>query len=239
MKKETFYFSHDYSCTNDPKIQALIGEHGAKGYGIFWRIVEMLHEDPDHKIILKPYVFSAIASLFKEDIKTIKSVIDYCVETCELFEKEDDAIFSLRVLDNLKKRESIRESRSKAGKRSAQVRAEQKLTSVEQTPTKENKVKEKQSKIETIIWSELLTYFNNVFKKSNRIVNDQVKQKYRARIKEGYTLVDIRQAMFKASKDQFHKDNAYKYCTLEYFTRSITIDKFGFKTDKQKYIPTK
>ena len=45
--------------------------------------------------------------------------------------------------------------------------------------------------------------------------------------------------MSKASKDQFHKDNGYKYCTLEYFSRSATIDKFGFNTQEQKYIPTR
>ena len=97
MAKETFYFSHDYSCINDPKIQALIGKHGAKGYGIFWRIVEMLHEDPDHRLSLKPYVFEAIASLFKEDVKTIKDIVNYMIDICELFQKDESFIFSQRV----------------------------------------------------------------------------------------------------------------------------------------------
>ena len=240
MAKETFYFSHDYSCINDPKIQALIGKHGAKGYGIFWRIVEMLHEDPDHRLSLKPYVFEAIASLFKEDVKTIKDIVNYMIDICELFQKDESFIFSQRVLNNLEKRNKIKKARSEAGKRSAEVRKQQKLNKTQQNVTKENKENEnKENKISKIIWSDLLKYFNHVFKKQNRIVNEKVKAKYTARIKEGYTLVNIRQAMAKASQDQFHKDQAYKYCTLEYFSRGETLDKFGFKTEKQKYIPTK
>lgn len=241
MKKETFYFSHDYSCINDPKIQALIGKFGAKGYGIFWRIVEMLHEDTEHKLSLKPYVLEAIASLFKEDIKTIKEVIDYSINTCELFQKENDYIYSSRVLDNLEKRNKIKKARSEAGKKSAIARSKQNLTSVKQIATKENKVNEskvKESMINSINYNDLLIYFNAIFKKSNKVFADNLKAKYTARLKEGYTIINIRTAMSKASSDQFHKDNVYKYCTLEYFSRSATIDKFGFIHQQQKYVPT-
>jgi len=239
MKKETFYFSHDYSCINDPKIQALIGKFGAKGYGIFWRIVEMLHEDPEHKLSLKPYVLEAIASLFKEDIKIIKAVIDYSIETCELFQKEEGYIYSDRVLENLEKRNKIKKARSEAGKKSAIARSQQKLTSVNQNVTKESKGKESKVKVNSINYNELLTFFNSIFNKNNRVFADSVKAKFSARLKEGYTIINIRTAMSKASKDQFHKDNSFKYCNLEYFSRSVTIDKFGFNTKQQKYVPTR
>tara|TARA_B110000908_G_C10237223_1_gene444043 strand:+ start:165 stop:881 length:717 start_codon:yes stop_codon:yes gene_type:complete len=238
MKKETYYFSHDYSCINDPKIQALVGKYGATGYGIFWRLVEMLHEDPEHKIYLKPYIYEAICSLFKEDVKIVKAVIDYSVNICELFQKEDDYIFSQRVLDNLAKRDKIKEARSKAGKKSAIVRANQKTTIVQQIPTKETKVKETKVK-ESINWLEILAYFNFIFKKNNRVFNDSVKAKYKARFKEGYTLLNVRLSMQKCAKDQFHVDNSFKYCTLEYFSRSNTIDKYGFNAGTTKYVPTK
>jgi len=57
--KESYYFSHDYEPTSDPKIAALLGEFGAVGYGIFWRIVEMLHSSKDHQIPKKKYIYSA------------------------------------------------------------------------------------------------------------------------------------------------------------------------------------
>ena len=239
MKKETFYFSHDYSCINDPKIQALIGKFGARGYGIFWRIVEMLHEDPEHKLSLKPYVLEAIGSLFKEDVKTIKTVIDYSINTCELFQKKEGYIYSDRVLQNLEKRNKIKRARSEAGKKSAIARSQQSLTSVKQNPTKENKINKSKVNNSSINYNDLLTFFNYIFKKNNRVFADSVKSKFSARLKEGYTIINIRTAMSKASKDQFHKDNGYKYCTLEYFSRSATIDKFGFNTQEQKYVPTR
>lgn len=242
MTKETYYFSHDYSCTNDPKIQALIGKYGAKGYGIFWRLVEMLHEDNENTIKLKPYIFEGIAFLFKEDAKLIEEIINYSVDVCELFQKGDGYIYSNRVLNNLDKRKKIKEARSRAGKKSAEIR-KQNLTSVEQNATKENKVKENKVKEnkEVIDFGGLLNFFNKTFGKQNRIINESVKVKYRSRIKEGYTTENIRQSIITAFKDSFHKDNGYKYCTLEYFSRSNTLDKYGFQQNKTqtKYVPTK
>lgn len=243
MKKETFYFSHDYSCTNDPKIQTLIGKYGASGYGIFWRVVEMLHEDQENKLKLKPYVFHGIASLFNEDPEFISEVIEFAVDVCELFDKGEDYIYSKRVLENLNKRNRIKEARSKAGKKSAELR-QQNSTSVQQNSGKESKVKESKVKEnkELINYEGLLTFFNNTFSKQNRVINDSVKSKYKARLKEGYTTENIKQSILTAKKDQFHIDSGYKYCTLEYFSRSNTLDKYGFNSlqdQNKKYIPTK
>lgn len=243
MKKETFYFSHDYSCTNDPKIQTLIGKYGAKGYGIFWRVVEMLHEDQENKLKLKPYIYFGIASLFNEKPEFIEEVILFAVDFCELFDKDNDCIYSNRVLNNLDKRNKIKEARSKAGKISAEIR-KQKSTSVEQNLTKESKVKESKVKEnkDIINYQGLLNFFNNTFSKQNRVINDSIKSKYRTRIKEGYTTENIMLSILTAKKDQFHIDSGYKYCTLEYFSRSNTLDKYGFTQDQDKkknYIPTK
>ena len=245
MKKDTFYFSHDYATTNDPKIQALLAKFGARGYGIYWRLVEILHEQSEHKIELKPYFYEALSGTFREDSKVINEIITYCVEVCELFVQEEGFIYSKRVLNNIAKRDKIKEARSQAGKKSGQVRAnksEQSLTSVEQNLTNSNKVKESKVKEikEIINYDELLNYFNKCFTKSGRVFNDQNKNKFRLRIKDGYTLEQIKKAMFVASRDQFHVDNNFKYCTLEYFTRPATIDKYAFTSDKKAvYIPTK
>ena len=240
-KKETYYFSHDYSTTNDPKIQALLGKFGATGYGIYWRIVEMLHEDQEHKLYLKPFVYEAISSTLKEETKLVKQIISYSIEMCELFILKDNYIYSERVLNNIAKRDKIKEVRSLAGKRSAELRS-QKATNVEQKPTnksKENKSKKNRYK-DAIEWDRLLAFFNDVFDKNNRVFNDANKGKYIARVKEGYSLNDITSAMKRCKADQFHKENNYKFCTLEYFSRSTTLDKHGFEaTKKQVYIPTK
>ena len=152
--KDTYYFSHDYNPTSDPKIQALIGEHGAVGYGLYWRIVEMLHEEGTHKLPCKKYIYLALAKQMSLDVDTVELVIKCCIELCELFNSDGIMFWSERVLRNIGKRNEISTKRSEAGKRSAELRkslasdeqnstnVEQVSTSVQQNSTKERKVKE-------------------------------------------------------------------------------------------------
>lgn len=176
MAKETFYFSHDYEPTSDIKISAMVGEFGAIGYGIYWRVVELLHSEPTHKLPQRKYVYSAIAKQFLIDVEQVSSLVDFCITECFLFEQDEDKnyFWSNRVLRNFDKRAEISESRSYAGKVSAEKRkqakeanlleinknnptlVEQISTLVEQNPTpveqnltngnKEKKRKEKEIK---------------------------------------------------------------------------------------------
>ena len=246
MKKDTFYFPHDYSCTNDPKIQAFIGKYGASGYGIFWRLVEMLHEDPKHRLPLKKYIFDAVGSQLQVDPDLVLQMVEYLTDTCEIFKTHDDHFYSDRVLMNMEKRDEIREKRSIAGKKSAEIRSQnttsdqQNSTSVEQIPTKEIKGNEtKQNKIK-IDYDKLLAYFNETFGKKCRVFADVTKSKYRARLNDGYTQKDIAKAMRICSVDKFHKENQYNFCTIEYFARAKTLDQYAFNETKENktYTPT-
>ena len=248
MKKDTFYFPHDYSCTNDPKIQAFIGKYGASGYGIFWRLVEMLHEDPKHRLPLKKYIFDAVGSQLQVDPDLVLQMVEYLTDTCEIFKTHDDYFYSDRVLDNMEKRDAIKEKRSFAGKRSAEVRSqiathvEHDNASVEQNTTnetKENEIEIKENK-HVINWQKLLEFFNETFGKQNRVINSAVKSKYIARLKEGYTQKDIAKAMQVCKSDPFHKENDHKFCTFDYFARAKTLDQYAFSDQKQskKYTPT-
>ena len=51
--------------------------------------------------------------------------------------------------------------------------------------------------------------------------------KYKARLKEGYTKDDIKNTIINSAKDDYHKETNFKYLTPEYFSRSVTIDKFS------------
>ena len=97
------YFSHDYNTTLDPKIIALLGDYGAIGYGIYWRIVEMLHSENEHKLPLKEYIYKAIAKQMLTSVEQISTIINDCINVYELFIKEDDYFYSQRVNKNLKK----------------------------------------------------------------------------------------------------------------------------------------
>lgn len=247
MKKDTFYFSHDYSTTSDPKVQAFLSVYGASGYGVFWRIIEMLHEDQQHKLPLKKYIFIALGFQLKVDADEIEKMINCLIDDCDLLRTDGDYFYSERVLNNMEKRQSVIEKRSYAGKKSAEKRAkqstpdEQNLTSVEQKPTKEKKTKENKTKEIKIEFDKLLDFFNDSFGKRCKVFAPTVKQKFNARLKDGYNTTDIAKAMNVCKNDSFHKENNYKFCTLEYFARSKTLDQYAFIESKKvnkTYTPT-
>ena len=149
-KKRSYYFPHDFAPTDDLKIVAMLGEFGASGYGLYWRFIEKLHSEESHTLPHKKYLFSAIAQQMSTSVEEVQKFVDYCISICELFESDGESFWSNRVFVNIEKMESISESRSEAGKKSAEIRAElkkatsveQMLTSVEQNSTKEKKIKE-------------------------------------------------------------------------------------------------
>jgi hypothetical protein len=154
--KETFYFSHDYEPTSDPKIQALINQFGWMGYGLFWRIIEMLHSDQDHKLPKKKYLYLSLVNNStgvqhtSTPVEQVSTFVEQCITDFELFVTDGDFFWSNRVLSNIEKRQEVSENRSKAGKRSAELRkgkkkstlVQQVSTGVQQNPTKERKGKE-------------------------------------------------------------------------------------------------
>ena len=138
MKKDTYYFSHDYNARNDIKTQALLVEHGAAGYGVYWVIVEMLHEETNRKLLLNNLSFVVIARQASTSVEQVKAIVECCLEY-ELFIEEDGYFFSQRVLVNIDKRMQISEQRAEAGRRSAKskrkAKSQKSSTSVEQNST--------------------------------------------------------------------------------------------------------
>ena len=92
MSKETFYFSHDYNARNDIKIQALLVEHGAVGYGVYWIIVEILHEESEKSLKLNNLTYIAIARQASTSVEQVKAVVECCLEY-ELFTEDDGSYF--------------------------------------------------------------------------------------------------------------------------------------------------
>jgi len=155
--KKTYYFQHDYEPTSDPKIQYILSVYGGLGYGLWWRIVEMLHSSDIHKIQNKKYVIVGIANQMKCDPEFVNQFIDTCINEVQLLVQDEEYIWSERVMKNIGKMEGISQKRKEAGLLSAQKRqenstsVEQVLTSVEQNPTKENKRKEIKPTLEQVV----------------------------------------------------------------------------------------
>ena len=56
-------------------------------------------------------------------------------------------------------------------------------------------------------------------------MSKKVLNKYKEILKY-YSLTDVQSAMRNARADEFHIENNFKYCTIEYFSRIEQIDKW-------------
>jgi hypothetical protein len=118
----------------------MVGEYGAVGYGLYWRIVEMLHNEESHKLPLKTYLYTAISKQMSTSVEQVQTFVQQCITDYELMLSDDSHFWIERVFKNIEKREELSEKRSLAGKISAERR--KKSTSVEQKSTNDNKGKE-------------------------------------------------------------------------------------------------
>lgn len=149
MKKDTFYFPHDYNTRTDHKIKKLIRKHGATGYGVYWMIIEDLYNNANELHL----DCDCIAFDLRVDCEVVKSIIyDF-----DLFEINDDYFGSRSVKRRLDERfdksEKARESADLRWKkvREAKVNDATAMHSeCEPNAIKEKKGKEKKGK-ETFI----------------------------------------------------------------------------------------
>jgi uncharacterized phage protein (TIGR02220 family) len=104
-------------------------------------------------------------------------------------------------------------------------------------PTVQEKEKEKEQvqhvKADIIDFDALILFINKTFGRSFKKVSPTVKAKYNARLKDGYTKEDFKTAITNCSKNKFHIDNNFQYCTPEYFSRSEVIDKYSNVTEQE------
>lgn len=173
VKKDVYYFPHDYNPTSDPKMLAFIGEFGAIGYGVYWRIVEMLHESKEHVLPLKKYIYSAIAKQMLIDVEQVLNIVEGCINDYELFETDDEYFWCNRVLRNVEKRIELIAKKVKAGEASARKRqekkeAEEKATRVEQTSTGVQHNLTEGNKLNKIKLNEIIEYKNKINNPSNQ-----------------------------------------------------------------------
>jgi hypothetical protein len=104
MAKDTFYFKHDYNSRNDPKLVELKRVLGSVGKGIYWDLIEMLHEQGGKLA----YNISAIAYELREQ----EDVINRVINEFDLFKKDEKYFWSDRAKKNLKEREKLSKAAS-------------------------------------------------------------------------------------------------------------------------------
>jgi len=104
------YFSHDHHARADEKIIKMLKTAGPEGYGLYWMIVEMLHENQGSI----PKDYELLAYELRTQCERIKAVC----EDYDLFYERDGRISSLSVDRRLQERaEKSTKAKSSAMKR--------------------------------------------------------------------------------------------------------------------------
>lgn len=138
MKKDTFYFSHDYGARNDPKLVKVLMKLKQEGIGVFWCLVEMMYEQGGYLFLSE---CDSYAFALHTDCVVLKSVIN----DFGLFVIKDDKFWSNSVLRRLEHRkEKSGKARISALKRWSDANALQ--PQYEGNAIKERKGKEKKEK---------------------------------------------------------------------------------------------
>jgi len=112
MVNPKYYFQHDNHSREDEKLIEVRMKHQMAGIGVYWCLVEMLHEGNGY-IETKPKL---LAFQLQVDEQVINDVVEIC------FSVEDDKITCNRVKQNLLYREEIKLKKSEAGKKGMSVR---------------------------------------------------------------------------------------------------------------------
>lgn len=76
-------------------------------------------------------------------------------------------------------------------------------------------------------------YLNKAVGKSYK-GNKQTKLQFAARIKEGFGLVDFKRAIDNASKNDYHKENAYRWLTPSFFVRADKLDMWANAKEQEQ-----
>lgn len=150
-KKDAFYFPHDTNASQDPKMMKLLSRSGLAGFGAFWALTEILHQQKNG--LTEDEVRGYIAFYgSKETLEQREEIYAGLIES-GLFFNRGGRIQSSRVNKNKRTREEIRQAKSRAGQASAEskrIKMEQEQftcsTRVEHNSTKERKEKERKEK---------------------------------------------------------------------------------------------
>ena len=147
--KEAYYFPHDTNATQDPKIFLLLTSCGIAGIGMYWIIIEILHQQKDGMMTVEEYKNTIeFYCSTNNQVEGLSDKIQQVLNKTELVLNKDGFVYSERVLRNKEMRQELSDKRSLAGKRSAELRLKNNAfsTSVEQVSTSVEQGKERKGK---------------------------------------------------------------------------------------------
>lgn len=141
MKKEAYYFSHDANARNDIKVVKLRRVVGWEGYGLFWALVEMLREEPEHKLSMATIDDISFHFSVKSEI-LLRIINDF-----GLFKIEENYFSSVRLNKSMDEYNELKTKLKEAGRKGGYSKAKRWLQPSQSHPlaSKGNKIKEKKN----------------------------------------------------------------------------------------------
>lgn len=133
------YFIHDVNASQDSKILRLLMKHGNIGYGIFWRIIEIMAQSNDGYLSAD---FNLLGYLLREKNELVKSVV--CDFGLFEFSTDSKSFTSNRLQRNIISAVEKSEKMRQAGIKSGESRKNKSSTNAEQI--KINEIKRNETK---------------------------------------------------------------------------------------------
>lgn len=92
------------------------------------------------------------------------------------------------------------------------------------------------SKDQLIDFDALLVLFNNITGKKFRVINKKARKQFLAILDEGYTKIQIKEAIVNCFNSDYHKEHP-QYLTPEFISRMEKFEKYVFATTKKQVLP--
>ncbi len=112
-KIKQHYFQHDVGASRDDKILLMRSRYGARGYGLFWLILEHLFLCGGKAILDYKLISMAIG----EDRRAVTGFLTDCIDVFKLFVSDGQTFWSERLNRDIDKIISTSKSRSKAARK--------------------------------------------------------------------------------------------------------------------------
>jgi len=125
-KLKSYYFPHDFQARHDQRLILLRKKGGAAAIGVYWMLIELLHEHNNSYQFLTIVNKELTASDFGIEVEQLEQLIGLMVEIGLVELDENKILSNKRVSDNLLKRKDISEKRRQA--RSSVNKCEELLT---------------------------------------------------------------------------------------------------------------
>ena len=202
---------------------------------LFMLILDYVNDlDPETDDLLLQIAFEPIKLQLKRDLKKWNSLREKRSEAGKIGGLKSGETRSANSKQNEANEASASTPKQNEANEAVTVTATATATATENATVIETEILLKKEPKEGIDFLKLLNCINVTFSKKFKVINEAARKKFNARLKDGYSKDDILNAITNSAKDQFHQESNFKWCTPEYFSRSTTLDKYGFESQPVK-----